>query len=71
MIGLKDAPWIREAEINGMPEGCSVLCPVCGSEADTFYNGPDGEIFACDRCLKSVDAYDYADRHGWFEPDDE
>ncbi len=34
------------------------VCPCCGEECETVYTGPDGEIFACDNCLKRHDAYD-------------
>ena len=68
LFEIMDDPRIREAEMFGVPEAPEVHCPICGQAADTFYKGPDGEVFACDCCLKSVDAFNYADRHGWFEP---
>ena len=65
---IMDDPRIRDAEMYGLPEASEVRCPICGKEADSFYLDSEGDIFACDRCLKSVDAFDYADRHGWFDP---
>ncbi|MBQ9251605.1 MAG: hypothetical protein IJ188_03095 [Clostridia bacterium] len=67
LFDIMDDPRIRETEMFGMPEGPEVLCPICGKATDTFYRGRDGDIFACNNCLTSVDAFDYADRHGWFE----
>ena len=31
-MSLPDAPWIRDAELNGLPEDPEVECPVCGSK---------------------------------------
>ena len=37
MQDLPDAPWIRDAELNGYPSPDPVCCPVCGDEANSFY----------------------------------
>ena len=62
MQDLPDAPWIRDAELNGMPSADSVICPVCGKECETIYLD-DGclNVVGCDNCIRTMDAYD------WFE----
>ena len=64
MQDLPDAPWIREAEMNGMPPydyGPEPVCPICGRECETIYFNKDGEPFACDCCVKTKDAWEYQD----------
>ena len=60
MIDLPDAPWIRDAEINGMPEAETIYCPVCGAEdpEDYFLDEYD-QVIGCDCCIKRKDAYDW------------
>lgn len=54
---LPDAPYIRDAELNGMPEDVTFNCPICNAEnPDTFYL-VDGEIVGCDQCMESSDAW--------------
>ena len=59
MTQIPDAPWIRDAEINGMPDGDDVYCPVCGAENPETIYLQGGEILGCDECVKRVDGYDY------------
>ena len=62
---VPDAPWIRDAEINGMPEGDTVYCPVCGAEdPEDFYTDVTGvDVIGCDCCMKRHDAHEwYYDR---------
>jgi hypothetical protein len=56
---IPDAPWIRDAEQNGMPSSAPPVCPVCYQETDRFYiaNGSN-EIIGCENCIDSVDAWD-------------
>lgn len=59
MYDVPDAPWIRDAEINGMPEGDDVYCPVCGEEnPETFYV-QEGDVVGCDCCCKKIDPWDW------------
>ena len=53
-----DAPWIREAEMYGMPSPDPVHCPHCGKECETIYT-EDGDVIGCDKCIKSHDAWDW------------
>ena len=32
-------------------------CPICGSECEEIYMNEDGDIFACDECLKTKSAW--------------
>lgn len=55
MQDLPDAPWIRDAELNGYPSPDPVCCPVCGDEANSFYL-QDGIVIGCEHCVTEVDA---------------
>ena len=55
MEQIPDAPWIRDAEINGMPGSDPVICPICGDEADTFFL-QDGIVIGCNHCVTETDA---------------
>lgn len=33
-------------------------CPVCGKECEEIYTNDDGEIFACDECVKIKNAWE-------------
>ena len=59
---IPDAPWIREAEMYGMPSPDPVYCPICGEECETIYKDRYGDVFACNWCLDSMDAGDWAER---------
>ena len=59
MEHVPDAPWIRDAELNGVPEDPPVKCPICGEECETIYEDKNGEVFGCDKCTKHRDAYDW------------
>ena len=56
---IPDADYIREAEQCGIPTCEPVYCPVCGKDCETIYMDRDGDIFACDRCIKHQDDYDW------------
>lgn len=64
MMDLPDAPWIRDAEINGMPDAPDIYCPVCGAkDPDYIFTDGDGtNAVGCDCCLKRHDAQDW-----WYE----
>lgn len=62
MQDLPDAPWIREAEMYGMPpydDGPDPVCPICGKECETIYMDKDGTEVGCDRCIQTQDALEY------------
>ena len=66
MQDLPDAPWIREAEMYGYPpydEGPEPVCPICGKECETIYLDKDGEEVGCDVCIRTKDAWEWADEH--------
>lgn len=63
MITIPDAPWIRDAENNGMPDGDDVYCPVCNEENPEYFYVQDGEIIGCSECVERVDAVDLANDH--------
>lgn len=59
MYCLPDAPWIRDAEINGPPQMEEYKCPICGIEQpEKFYVNDCDEILGCNCCIKAVDAYE-------------
>lgn len=59
MTMIPDAPWIRDAELNGVPADDPIICPCCGAEAERFffYNGGT-DIIGCDSCIESKDAWE-------------
>lgn len=61
-IDLPDAPWIRDAEINGMPTAEDVECPCCGQVAEKFFI-IGGEVVGCENCVEEVDAYEWEEEH--------
>lgn len=61
MEQLPDAPWIRDAELNGVgPAEDPPKCPVCGEECEEIYETKEyGEVLGCDRCILIRDAWDW------------
>ena len=57
---IDDAPWIRDAELNGTDDPPPVKCPVCGEECTEIYADMYGNVFACDQCLLTQDADEWA-----------
>lgn len=64
---IPDAPWIRDAEINGMPGGDECHCPVCHKECERiyFYRGETDarDVLGCDQCIDWEDAFSWLDEH--------
>ena len=51
-LDIPDAPWIRDAELNGMPDEPDPVCPVCGKIPNDYaYYDPSGDVIGCDRCI--------------------
>ena len=47
-------PWVGAPDIPDLPR-----CPVCMSEAKTYYIGYYLGIVGCDQCIKEVDSVEY------------
>ncbi len=65
MTAIPDHPVIRNMERTGYPDGREPrwpVCPVCGAETDTFYQGRDRAVMGCDRCVGVVDAWEELER---------
>ena len=63
MEQIPDAPWIRDAEMNGMPSADPPECPVCGKRCETIYMDRNSDdVLGCDRCLIGVDAWEWLDQ---------
>jgi len=58
---IPDAPWIRDAEMNGMPHPETVYCPCCGERCFTIYEG-SGLVFGCEKCVKERDAAEWLEQ---------
>lgn len=60
MEQVPDAPWIRDAELNGMPADEPVKCPVCYEECEQiyFYRG-QRDALGCDRCIDWMPAEEW------------
>lgn len=61
LTNLPDAPWIRDAELNGPPEPDPVYCPVCGEDCSEIYFDKTGNVVGCDYCISKQDAGEWAD----------
>lgn len=53
-------PEIENAIRTGYPHGEPSYphCPVCESEANTFYKDRFGHILGCENCIDEVDAWE-------------
>jgi hypothetical protein len=59
---MRDAPDIRMAEETGYPtQSRWPRCPVCGDTCETLYKDQYGEVFGCDQCVETVDAWEAED----------
>ena len=59
-MGIPDAPWIRDAENNGIEYAEPPVCPVCGEECETLYEDRDTSyINGCNKCIREVDAWEW------------
>jgi len=56
---MKDHPLIENTLRTGYPHGEPTYpqCPVCGAECDEIYFNEDDEIFGCDECVKTKNAW--------------
>ena len=58
---LPDHPVVQNMERTGYPDGKEPQfphCPICGCETDTFYKDTYGDIFGCEECVTTADAWD-------------
>ena len=64
MAQLPDAPWIREAEMHGVPEPPPpVRCPVCRRECEwIFLDAKTDDPVGCDECIRKYPADDWQAR---------
>lgn len=65
MTNIPDAPWIRDAELNGFGDDIpTVHCPVCGEECEEIYTYKDGYVAGCEHCIEHQDAYQWYELYG-------
>ena len=59
MMEIGDHPLIANALRTGYPHGEPEypICPVCGEECEEIYMNQDREIFGCDGCVKTQNAW--------------
>ena len=62
-VEILDAPWIREAENNGLEEAAPVYCPCCHEECEQLFVS-NGDVLGCEHCVTVEDAYDWMDIYG-------
>ena len=66
MQQIPDAPWIRDAMVNGMPDyGDVPECPICHRRCKTIYMDGNDDPIGCDECITSVDVYDWIENGGY------
>ena len=63
MIDLLDAPWIRDAEINGDDCVDDVKCPCCGAENPEAFYVYGSAVVGCTECLERTDPYEWVEEH--------
>ena len=72
MEQIPDAPWIREAEMYGMPpydDEPEPVCPICQRTCETLFRQYDGEkqimgdVLGCEHCITTYNAWDYQAEH--------
>ena len=51
---MRDAPYIEEAEREGMPHPETMECPVCGKETSEIFHNAFLEIVGCPRCVRKT-----------------
>ena len=57
---VPDAPYIQEAQQEGIHSPDPVKCPICNKRAELIYLSPSGYcVEGCDKCIKRVDAYEW------------
>ena len=67
---IGDHPAIQNALATGFSDGVRYWphCPVCGEECDTLYIDRYGEVFGCEECVETRDAWEthacFADEGG-------
>ena len=60
---MRDAPYIEDAERNGMPHPEPVTCRICGAECQRVYISKlDNEPIGCNRCVLDFDADEWEGR---------
>ena len=58
--GLPDAPWIRDAEMNGFGDDVpDVECPICGKVCETIFKDAYGDVCGCDNCIIKQDSWEW------------
>lgn len=58
---MRDSPIIENCERTGYPNGKEPeypICPICAEECDTLYANRSGEVFACNNCVSTKDAWE-------------
>lgn len=62
MTCLPDAPWIRDAELNGVPvaDDEEYTCPVCGVVTPDYIYLSNHDVIGCSECIRRVDGWRWA-----------
>lgn len=65
MNNIPDAPWIVDAETNGVGYAPPIYCPVCGREDpdDLYIDDTSNDVVGCNLCVKTVDAWEWLQDH--------
>lgn len=72
MYDIPDHPVIRNLERTGYPDSKAPeypRCPICGAECKTIYQDVDGDIFGCDQCVATKDAWKFEECFPGKEPE--
>lgn len=62
MYDIPEHPVVANLMRTGYPDGkepAEIVCPICGADAERFYETKDGTIVGCECCLTSRYYYEY------------
>lgn len=62
MFDIPDHPVVANMMRTGYPDGREpkeMSCPICGADAEQFFETKSGEIVGCDCCLTRRYYYEY------------
>ena len=66
MEHVPDAPWIRDAEQNGIESPDPVKCPVCYEECERiyYYKNNEHDALGCENCIDWLSSDDWKEMYG-------
>ena len=67
MEHVPDAPYIRDAENNGVGDDQEYKCPICYAVCEKlFTTGGKRDVVGCENCLTEIDPWEYYEEEEGF-----